>query len=225
MRPIRHVNPTESTIVQILSRAQHGDEQAFGELVEAFWRRLELLVRYRLGPEARRGGDLDDILQETFIEAFKLLPCFSWTRHGCLFRWLGAIAEHKVQRAVRARVRRGREVSLSQPSPSSARGRPIEVKWPLAHEASPSQQVLDDEMTERVERALACLSPDRREAVVLAYLYGMKIKEIAERMGRSPQAVALLVFRALRQLRSILNAAPACRDLERTRELTPANRS
>jgi DNA-directed RNA polymerase specialized sigma24 family protein len=45
------------------------------------------------------------------------------------------------------------------------------------------------------------LKTDEREAVTLSRIEGLKMKEIAERMGRSPAAVKMLLFRGLKQLK------------------------
>ena len=46
-----------------------------------------------------------------------------------------------------------------------------------------------DERWERLRSSLEALSPDHREVIELARLEGLKINDIAERMGRSPGAV------------------------------------
>ena len=45
------------------------------------------------------------------------------------------------------------------------------------------------------------LSPDYRTVVHLSRIEGLKISEIAERMGRSPSAIKNLLLRAMKQLR------------------------
>ena len=59
-----------------------------------------------------------------------------------------------------------------------------------------------DERFERLESALNCLTKDHREVIIFARIQGLPIKEIAERMSRSPDAVSMLLLRALRELKS-----------------------
>ena len=58
-----------------------------------------------------------------------------------------------------------------------------------------------EERFERLQKALESLPPDYREAIRLSRIEGLKTVEIAERMGRSREAVKQLIFRALRRLR------------------------
>ena len=57
------------------------------------------------------------------------------------------------------------------------------------------------ERFERLEEALAKLRPDHRDVVRLARIEGLTTHEIADRMERSPGAVKVLLFRALRELK------------------------
>jgi len=54
---------------------------------------------------------------------------------------------------------------------------------------------------ERLERALGRLSPDHAEVVRLVKIEGLRIRDVAERMGRSETAVKNLLLRALGSLR------------------------
>ena len=68
-------------------------------------------------------------------------------------------------------------------------------------EVTASRAVRRGERFERLEKALASLSPDHREVVVLARIEGLQMKEIAQRMERSVTAVQNLLFRALKELK------------------------
>ena len=67
--------------------------------------------------------------------------------------------------------------------------------------SSPSRHLRREERFERLEDALTRLSPEHREVIVLARIERVRIKEIAKRMQRSPDAVKQLLVRALRKLR------------------------
>ena len=58
------------------------------------------------------------------------------------------------------------------------------------------------ERFDRLEEALKTLSPDHRQVITMARVDGLKIKEIAERMNRSPNAVMQLLWRALEKLKA-----------------------
>ena len=56
----------------------------------------------------------------------------------------------------------------------------------------------------RLREAIDSLSPEYREAVLLVRIKGLKVKEAAERMNRSPNAVMHLLLRALKKLKEAL---------------------
>jgi RNA polymerase sigma-70 factor (subfamily 1) len=194
---------SEQDLEALVLRAKGGDRRAFEKIVRALRPRIAQRVRLRLGHKLRQHVDSEDVVQNTFVEAFKLLPAFSWTRNGCLVRWIEAIAEHQVQRAVRGQKRRCREVSMPRSSQLALRSvggmRPF-----VAQGTSPSEVVVHNEAIDRVHRALGQMKTDRRNVVLLSHGCGLKTKEVAARLGRSPQAVAVLLFRAVRELRHIL---------------------
>jgi RNA polymerase sigma-70 factor, ECF subfamily len=60
------------------------------------------------------------------------------------------------------------------------------------------------EAQSRLDAALATLSDDDREVITLARVQGLPLQEIAERVGRTKNAVALLLSRALRKLKAAM---------------------
>jgi len=183
----------------ILARARRSEPKALEILYKTFGAPvLTLAIRI-----LQRRDLADEVLQDTFVEVFRLLPAFSWTRNGSLVRWIEAIAEHQVQRAVRGQKRRCREVAMPRSSQLDLQS--IGGMGPfVAHGTSPSKVVVHNEAIDRVHRALGQMKTDRRNVVLLSHGCGLKTKEVAARLGRSPQAVAVLLFRAVRELRHIL---------------------
>ena len=62
----------------LIARIEQGDESAFTPLFEKYQKRLALLIHYKLGHELRRLADVDDVLQETFLEAFRDINRFRY---------------------------------------------------------------------------------------------------------------------------------------------------
>jgi RNA polymerase sigma factor (sigma-70 family) len=68
--------------------------------------------------------------------------------------------------------------------------------WLAAVNPSPSEQLGRVELMEKVAEAIAELPEAQRAAVALRHWQGLSLKEIAERMEKTPGAVALLIHRA-----------------------------
>ena len=64
--------------LDLVARAKKGDRQAFGILVELYHGRVRLLVGLRLGAKLRRMVDVEDVVQETYLQAFRGIKSFQW---------------------------------------------------------------------------------------------------------------------------------------------------
>ena len=182
MAVAEEANPHTFALVE---RARRGDAGAFEALIAASRQTLATYVRVRIGEHLRHRLDVEDVLQESFVQAWKSMASFRWTGDRCFERWLAGIAEHVILKTAR---RRGdqilyvkREADGSQPSPSTAMRR--------------------DERFKRFEDALHHLSPDHRQAILLVRIQGLSFKEAGERMGRTAKSVMHLVARGLKKLK------------------------
>lgn len=172
---------------ELVRRAQRGDRDAFDELADAHRARIRSLVHCRMGAHLKRISEVDDVLQETFLRAFRSIDGFRWNGEDSLARWLGGIAEHVLLWLSR-RYDQGHRISL---------GRDL-----FTTGISPSGALRREERFDRLQESLSRLSSDHRQVIFLARVEGLRIKDIALRMNRSPDAVTHLLSRALRALRS-----------------------
>lgn len=180
----------QATSTEILvERARAGDRESFDRLVERFRDRLLSAVqswsRFQLGPPLEG----DEIVQETFVVSFESLGRFQWVGEDAFFRWLCGIAKRVVLKSKRQAIR-SRQVGSS-----------CEI---VANDVSPSRAHRRDERFDRLKRSLDHLSPEQREAIGLARIEGLSIKEVAIRMNRSPASVKHLIARGLKELRDRL---------------------
>src|SRR2546423_11234388 len=89
---------------QLVTRAQGGDKQAYGLLVEKYQRKLaRLLSRFIRDP-----AEVEDVTQEAFIKDYRALPAFRDDR--AYYTWLYRIGIHKAQNYLMAK---GRRASIS----------------------------------------------------------------------------------------------------------------
>ena len=180
------MNP-EITTKETIERAQSGDHVALEALTVRYHDELDHFVRLRVGAHLREDVQIEDVVQETFARAFEGLEEFQWRNEESFCRWLKGIAEHVILQVAQDQ-RRNRILYIEQDdSPAST--------------VSPSRALRRGERLDRLQEALDSLSPEHRQVIIVARLKGLRIKEIAERMNRSPNAVALLLARALTKLR------------------------
>ena len=130
------------------------------------------------------GPDLaEDCLQDTLIAALRAYPRL---RHADNLRaWLYTIAHRKATDAVRLRARRPKTVQLNGMGPA-AEPRTAPASLP------------DDGLW----TAVRGLPAKQRQAVVHRYVLDLDYRQIAERMGTSPEAARQNVSAGLRRLRT-----------------------
>lgn len=165
--------------------AAQADRAAFGALYRRYLDRVYGYAFYLLGDH----HDAEDATERTFLAALDAIGRFR--DEGASFRsWLFRIAHNQIANALRGRARR-RTSSLDGALEPAAEGDPAT----LAGKADDAR---------RVRRALAELSDDRRQVVVLRFVDGLSAREIGAVLGRSEGAVRVLQHRALRELAGIL---------------------
>jgi RNA polymerase sigma-70 factor (ECF subfamily) len=179
---------TESmeSIEDLARRSEGGDREAFGKLLDRARAPLEAWILLRLGARLRAVVEPEDIYQETMLRALRSVEGFRWHGERAFSNWLARIAENVVQEYVRRSARQGQAIlGEEQVDPS----------------VSPSRAGRRDERFQRMRQALDALDPVSRRVVELSRLEGRPLKEIAALVGRSPNAVALVLMRALREMR------------------------
>jgi RNA polymerase sigma-70 factor (ECF subfamily) len=138
-----------------------------------------------------RREEAEDITAEVFAAAFVELPRF---RGQCApYLWLLGIARRKIVDSLRRRAVR-RETLASELADAAPGVDPLPER-PAAAEGP--EEALERAEEQRVVRELVeQLNEDQREALLLQYLEGLSIAEIAAVMGRSPAAANSLLQRA-----------------------------
>ncbi|HEY6400856.1 MAG TPA: sigma-70 family RNA polymerase sigma factor [Blastocatellia bacterium] len=182
----------------LIARIEQGDNSAFTPLFEKYQRRLALLIHYKLGHELRRLAEVEDVLQETFLEAFRDIERFRYEKPGGFLSWLSRIADHVIADAARFHGRRKRRADLVR---FRSVGNPDGPE--PADSATPSRLLAEKEGLQALIQKLDSLPEDYRRAILLAKVEGLSNAEMAERLGRSKEAAALLLHRAIKRFRAI----------------------
>jgi RNA polymerase sigma-70 factor (subfamily 1) len=195
--------------LELLARGRSGDRQALDDLFLPMRTRLQGLLRRRAGALLLTRADLDDLVQEACIEAVRLLPKFAYQGKDSFFRWLSALALHRLlnlRRTIQADRRDPRrEQDLGEPAKDACR----RLGEPGRTAPGPPTLVAAAEGIDRLLAALHTLSESDRAVIVMARIEGLALSDIAARTGRSRNAVALGLSRALRKLRQRLDRPTA----------------
>ena len=189
---------------RLVDHAAAGDPLALDQLFARCQGRLRRLLSLK-GGSALRHADLDDLVQEAYLEAVRQFPDYTYQGPDSFFRWLATVALHRLanlQRMASAHKRdRRRERPLQNDGSTLVPGavQPAEVG------PGPRTVMVGAEAQQRLDQALATLSADDREVITLARVQGLPLQEIADRIGRTRNAVALLLSRALRKLKAAMD--------------------
>ena len=173
----------------LMYRVASGDDRAFRQLVE---RHQDLVI----GTIARMIGsaDAEDLAQQVFLNVWKSAP--RWRPEAKVTTWLLTIAKRLVFNESR---RRGRTRLIPQSQQADH-----EVPDPPDSANGPDRHLLEGELHQAIEAALASLPEKERLAVVLRRYEEMPYEEIADVLSVSLPAVKSLLFRARNSLREKL---------------------
>jgi RNA polymerase sigma factor (sigma-70 family) len=174
------------SIPQLIERARVGDQGAFADLVSRSREKLESIIRFRVRPELRDRLDMEALAGDTLGRAFESLERFVGSDENAWFAWLAGIARNVVLKEIE-RLGRSRTFSLDREIP--------------ADDPSASRTLRREERFERLREALEGLSEDHREAIRLCRIEGLSTRDAARKMNRSPEAVKMLLWRALQELK------------------------
>jgi RNA polymerase sigma-70 factor (ECF subfamily) len=178
-----------------IARVRGGDSDAFGALVEGHSRSVFRLAYRMTGNEQ----DAEDVVQETFLRAYRQLDKFD--SRSSFGTWLYRIAANCSLDLIRSRKRR-QEVN----APPEAEGPELVVSI-AAGDPAPDRLAFSGEIRQMLDPALNLLSATERTAFVLRHYEGMGIEEIGRALGVESGAAKHSVFRAVQKLRRAL--APA----------------
>ena len=178
------------TDAELVAHARAGSQEAFRELVVRFERPVYSLV-VRMVQDA---ATAEDLAQEVFLKAFRRLDTYDPERK--LSSWLFKIAHNTTIDFLR---RHAPETVPLEAEKEDDRGSLSAV---LSDESSESPAVAAErrDMGRALERAIARLRPEYREAVVLFYLEGASYQDICEATGLPLGTVKTNLHRARKEL-------------------------
>jgi RNA polymerase sigma-70 factor (ECF subfamily) len=197
---------SETDPESLIRAAREGDAHVLGQLLELYRNYLTLLARLQISRRLQSKVDPGDMVQETFLKAYRGFEQFRGTSEAELVGWLRQILALNVANLVRHYCgTQGRDVrlerELAEELERSSFGWGANL---IANQSSPSQRAARREEAVLLADTLAQLPPDYGEVIVLRHLEGLPFADVAARMDRSVDSVQKLWIRALAQLRQLL---------------------
>jgi RNA polymerase sigma-70 factor, ECF subfamily len=195
---------TDPELLLILAKAGYGP--ALVRLLDRYHHPLAEQARGQVGRRLRVKLDIEDLLQEVSLEAYRDIGNFRGSTEGEFLCWLRRILDSILLNQVRHYFGTGRrnlrqERRLAADGDDSTRGL---ARDPVAPDTSPTQKAVKNERASRLAEAIETLPAPYREVIILRHLEGLSFPEVASRMDRTEDSVKNMWVRALRQLRGRL---------------------
>jgi RNA polymerase sigma-70 factor (ECF subfamily) len=179
---------------EAVARVRSGETDAFRLLVERHTNAVYRLACRMTG----NAYDAEDVVQETFLRAFRRLDDFE--ARSQFGSWLHRIAANCSYDLLRARAR---EQARRHPAAPGEDAEPIENSLP-SPAPGPERLAAGGELRQRVRTAMERMSALERAAFTLRHLEGRTIAEIQATLGLDTSAAKQSIFRAVRKVRQVL---------------------
>ena len=189
----RLTNRMPQTDAATVALARDGNSEAFQALVERHSRAVYRIAHRMTG----NASDAEDVVQETFLKAYRQLGRFeSRANFGT---WLHRIAVNCSIDLIRSRPSRE---SAHDATDLEELGSPDAV--PPSTGRSPERLMLSTEVQDRINAAMSSLSARERAAFMLRHFEGHSIEDISRSLGMKANATKHSIFRAVRKMRNAL---------------------
>ena len=171
---------------ELVERAQQGDTKAFEMLVVKYNRRLGRLLSRFIKDE----HEVNDVVQESFIKAYRALPNFRGD--SAFYTWLYRISINTANNFLANNNKR----PIMASEITNGDGEVMDVVEQVADNLTPEAELMNKQILQTVESAVAKLPEDLRRAITLREMDGLSYEEIAEVMQCPIGTVRSRIFRA-----------------------------
>jgi len=180
----------------VIRAVQHGDQDAFEQLVRAYDQSVLRLAMNLL----RSAEDARDVYQEAFLRVYRNIHTF---RFDCSFHtWLYRIVTNICLDHLRKR-----KVRREEPSTVETADGPVDRMENFEHEgphADPERRMWNRQLGDRIGAALSDLTPRERMVFELRHYQGLRLRTIGDMLGTSEEAAKNCLFRATQKMRVVL---------------------
>jgi len=173
----------------LVERARAGERAAFEQLVAKYQRRLMRLLTRLLNDSA----EAEDVVQETFIKAYRALSHFRGD--AAFYTWLYRIAINSAKNVLLSRKRHGAPPPPKGEAPPP-KPEPLPDEERLRDINTPESVLASKQIAQTVNAAMDALPIDLRTAIALREIEGLSYEEIAAIMDCPIGTVRSRIFRA-----------------------------
>jgi RNA polymerase sigma-70 factor (ECF subfamily) len=167
---------------------------------------LRLLARLQLDPRLQAKLDPSDAVQETMLKAYENRGQYRGRTEAELVAWLRKILANQLGESLRRFTAGCRDVGREHSVEAGLEQSSARLEsWVADQQSSPQERVARQEQLVRLSEALEQLPEDQRRVVELHHLLGLPVAELARLLGRSNGAIGALLYRGVRQLRTLLS--------------------
>ena len=187
---------------RLVTLAKDGDQSALDQLCKVYSERVLRIVRMRMGPELRSKLESMDLVQDAFISALRSLENFTYKNEGDFLRWVSKIAENRIRDNLDKLHTNKRDIRKEMPlnnNRSTIQSSFVGITGPV-DSATPSVIISKREQLDKLEKAIDQLKSEYRQAITLTKIEGLSYEEAGEKLGKSPDAVRMLLSRAMAAL-------------------------
>jgi len=192
-----------------IATAVRGDRRAMERLLLEHYDRLEMRIAAQLPQSLQSLVQVEDILQETFVQAIQSMSQCQATSAESFTAWLDTIANNRVLDTIRLFTSLKRGGGRKRVRRNSRLDSSLADAVNLLYDSgsTPGRKAECREVITRMNSAIDNLPTDQRDAIRLRYLQGVSVNETARMVDRSPNAIRGLLHRAKRRLREIMESS------------------
>jgi RNA polymerase sigma-70 factor (ECF subfamily) len=175
-------------IMELVTKAQAGDGEAFGQLYDQYVDIVHRYIAYRVSNHSLA----EDLTSETFLRALRRISSYTWQGRD-FGAWLVTIARNLIADHFKS-SRYKMELATSDLVEAGA-DRRLE---------GPENEVLAGITNAALFEAVKQLGSEQQECIVLRFLQGMSVAETAAILGKNENAIKALQYRAVKALGRLL---------------------
>jgi len=188
----------------LILRARNGCSDSLGRLLEMYRNYLQMITNLQIDGAFRQKFSPSDVVQETFLQAHRHFGEFQGGGEPELLGWLRKILASQLAMKIRHHRTVGRDLYRERQLEIGIEESAVTLSEMLSHHKSPSSSAIRRERAVLLADALAHLSDDQRQVIVLRHLRGHSLVDVAQQTERNYESVKKLWQRGIKRMQELL---------------------